>query len=130
MNKFSLSGRNRTKSRMSVGYPDRTAYIPLTAFLQESGSILGERLPTIESEAGDHEEPDENSLTQARPLQEGLPILAAPQTATKQTALGEYLVAHAEESAQAEERWKGASVDEWKAGAQGKFIRGRNDAII
>ena len=82
------------------------------------------------SEAGDHEEPVENSLTQAQPLQEALPNLAAPQTTTRQTALGEYLVTHAEESARAEERWKGASVDEWKAGAQGKFIKGRNYAIV
>ena len=82
------------------------------------------------SEAGDHEEPVENSFTQAQPLQEALPIPAAPQIATKQTALGEYLAAHAEESAQAEERWKGASVDEWKAGAQGKFIAGSNCAIV
>jgi hypothetical protein len=61
-------------------------------------------------------------------LQEALPILPAPQTATKQTPLDEYLVAHAEESEQAEKRWKDASVDEWKAGAQGKFIRGTNYA--
>ena len=102
----------------------------MTTFLQESGSILGERLPTIESEAGDHEEPVENSLAQAQHLHEALPVLSTPQTATKQTALGEYLVAHAEELAQAEERWKGASVDEWKAGAQGKFINGTDYAIV
>ena len=69
-------------------------------------------------------------MAQAQSLQEGLPVLAAPQTVAKQTALGEYLVAHAEESAQAEERWKGASVDEWKAGAQGEFIKGTNYAIV
>lgn len=84
----------------------------------------------IESEASDHEELVENSLAQAQVLQEALPILAAPPIATRQTALGEYLVAHAEESAQAEKRWKDASVDEWKAGAQGMFIRGTTCAIV
>ena len=77
------------------------------------------------SEASDHEEPVEDSFTQAQPLQEAPPILAAPQTTAKRSPLGEYMVAHAEESAQAEERWKGTSVDEWKAGAQGQFVKQR-----
>ena len=84
----------------------------------------------IESEASDHEEPVEDSLAQAQAPQEALPILATPQTAARQTALGEYLVAHAEESAQAEKRWRDASVDEWKVGAQGMFIRGTTYAIV
>ena len=102
----------------------------MTTLLQENESILGERSPLTESEAGDHEELAENSLAQTQVLQEALPILATPQVVTEQTALGEYLVAHAEESAQAEKRWKDASVDEWKAGAQGMFIRGTTCAIV
>jgi len=80
-----------------------------------------------EAEADDHEESVENPLVQG--LHEALPILAA-QNATKQTPFDEYLAAHAEESAQAEKKWKDASVDEWKAGAQGKFMRGTKYVII
>ena len=86
--------------------------LPLVA--QENESILGEEPPMIGSE-----EPIESSLAQN--LQE-TPIHAASQTVTEQTPLIEYLTAHAEESAQAEKRWKDASLDEWKAGAQGECI--------
>jgi len=75
----------------------------------------------MESQADRYEEPVENPSAQG--LQEALPILGSPQTMTKQTPLDEYLVAHAEESAQAEKRWKDTSVDEWKAGAQGMFYQ-------
>jgi hypothetical protein len=77
------------------------------------------------SEADNHEEPVEDPLAQG--FQGELPILAPP-IATEQTPLDEYLIAHAEESAQAEKRWKDVSVDEWKAGAQGKLIKGTNYA--
>jgi hypothetical protein len=130
VNRFFLKGRNRMRSRMLVGYSDWIEYIPLTTFLQEDESILGERSLLIESEAGDHEKLVENPLAQAQDLQDAFPILSTPQTVARQTALGEYLVAHAEESAQAEKRWKDASVDEWKAGAQGKLIRGTIYAIV
>lgn len=106
----------------------RSRIYPLTIFLQENESILGEQPRVMESEAGDHdEEPVENPLAQS--LHDELPILAAPQIATKQTPLGDYLVAHADALAQAERRWKDASVDEWKAGAQGKFSSGTNHTI-
>jgi hypothetical protein len=98
------------------------------AFWQEYESILGEELSTMESEADDHEEPVGNPLVQG--FQGIMSAVAASQTAAKQTPLDEYLIAHAEELAQAEKRWKDASVDEWKAGAQGKFIRGANCAVV
>ena len=81
---------------------------------QENESILGEGPPMMGSE-----EPIESPL--AQDLRE-TSIPAAPQTVTGQTPLIEYLTAHAEESAQAEKRWRDASLDEWKAGAQGECI--------
>lgn len=99
---------------MSVGYAGRSVY-SLTTFLQETEFALGEEPPMMESE-----ESAESPLAQG--LQEPS-IHAAPRTVTVQNPLTEYLAAHAEESAQAEKRWKDASMDEWKAGAQGKCIR-------
>ena len=100
-----ISERDEDQNVSWICWSDRV--LPLITFLQEGGYILGEE--SVES-----------------PLAQGFQeasTIAAPQTVTEQTPLIEYLVAHAEESAQAEKRWKDASVDEWKAGAQGPCIR-------